>query len=613
MKQFLASLFIFLLCGSLSAQTEEISELESEIEKYIFKKPDSAKIYLYKLLAYSNQRPDTTVAETYSKLGITYNQLAVYDSATYYFEKGIKKSAGFPKIQAGIYSNNAINYRTSANYTESLAALEKAMELYQSIGDRIGEGVVYGEMASNFSYMAEKEKAITHLETAIEIFKEANEPRLYILQQKLANAYYNNENYEFAVDLYEEVLPEFAKQKGPPYYFTLLAYAESLVKLGKIKEGEKRLMEAKDGLEAINNLEYMHVAWGKLGKIYKVTNRPVLASKAFASAFDYLLKIQSTRFMEIAREYLDFLNLQGDYNKGLEVIERVKNSTNNFQRTMNVQDEMNFLVSARETFRKKGLFKESLTLFDRIDFLKDSLKTAVDRVKIKQLEESYQNKIQRDKNIALEESNALLKKYNAKQHTTTILSWLLTILTLILSVVIYTYHKKRLSLQKVAVTNLEKANTILNEKRELEQELLAEKEKNLADKERELVAISLEVANIQKQIKDLIEASNKEEISDELSTQIINTLNQLNYWKHFKSKFIEVHPEFGYNLIEMFPSLSEDDIAFCSLLKLQLTDSEIASLMGVTEENVTATKYRIKSKMQLQDNDEDFEKLIREL
>jgi len=611
MKYILAILFL-IFCNTLFAQNEPIATLESEIEKHLFKKPDSAKIYLKQLLNYSDKRHDTLVAITYSKLGITYSQLAKYDSSAYFFDQGIRLAEKAPILKADIYSNSGINYRHNAEYEKSIAALNNAMELYQKYGDRSGEGVVYGEIGSNYSYMGEKEKAIIYLEKAIEIFKETGDNRLYILQQKLANIYYNAGNYEFAIDLYEQILPEFEKEKRPSYYLTLLSYAESLAQVGKTKEGEMRLIEARDGLAEIKNLEYSHVAIGKLAKIYQFTNRPSLAQAAYEKAYQYLQEIHSVRLLQIASDYLKFLNSRGEYEKAVSVIKSVKNSTHNYEDAMNAQDELSFLLSTRETYRNLGEFEKSLNVFDRIDYLKDSVQKATDQIKIKQLEETYQNKIQREKNIALQSKNDLLEDYNSKQRTFIILSLLLTVLILALSIVIFSYNKKRLAFQKEAVANLEKANIALKENQELEKELFAEKEKNLLDKERELVAVSLEVADIQKQITDIIDTSD-EEISANAANKIKTTLNQLNYWKHFKTKFIEINPEFGYNLTEMFPNLSEDDIAFCSLLKLQLSNEEISALMGISKESVLSRKYIVQNKMNLEDNEAYFEELIGKL
>ncbi|HAV54103.1 tetratricopeptide repeat protein [Aequorivita vladivostokensis] len=607
----LLSMLIF--CGNLNAQSPEIDGLQQQIKNNLFRKPDSAKAYLFQLLKYSELRHDTAVAKTYSNLGITYNQLAVYDSSEYYFKKGIALANGYPITQAQLYSNLAINYRTMAEYTKSLQALKEAMKRYKGLGDLNGEGLVYGEMASNYSYMAEKEKAITYLKKAIEIFKETEDPRLYILQQKLGNVYFNNGNFQFAIDIYEQALPEFKKQKGAPYYLTLLAYGESLVETGREKEGEARLLEAKEGLKEINNLEYMHVAMGKLGKIYAETNRPELAEKALRESFNYLLEVHSTRFLPIAATYLKFLNDNNALNTSQEVISKVKEATANYKHRMNSQDELQFLLQARETYTRTGNFETALRLFTRIDFLKDSINEAVDDVKIKQLEEMYQNEIQRERNKVLSQNNAILKEYNREQKNLTLLSLIFAVLLLILSLLLYKYHRKKLNLQKEALVQLEKSNLILQENQQLEQELRAEKENSLGNKERELVAMSLEVADIQNQIRDLLEISTKSDIAPEVATQIENILNQRNYWKHFKTKFVEVHPEFGYNLAEMFPGLSENDIAFCSLLKLQLTNKEIASLLGISHQSVISKKYRIKKKMDLQDNDESFEQLMRDL
>ncbi|MDN3725410.1 tetratricopeptide repeat protein [Aequorivita sp. SDUM287046] len=614
MKQYaLLSFLLFLCCANLPAQNGKIEKLQQQIENDLFKKPDSAKVYLFKLLEQSEALHDTVTAKTYSNLGITYNQLAVYDSAVYSFDKGIALSNGFPHTQAQIYSNLAINYRTMAEYSKSLQALEEAMKRYKALGELNGEGLVYGEMASNYNYMAKKEKAIIYLKKAIEIFKETEDPRIYILQQKLGNVYFNNGNYKFAIDIYEDVLPEFRKQKGAPYYLTLLAYAESLVETGKQKEGEEWLEEARDGLKDINNLEYMNVAIGKLGKIYAETGRPQLAEKALRDAYNYLLEVNSTRFLPVASYYLRFLNEKNDSRAALEVINNVKESTANFKQRMNAQDELGFLLYAKDTYAKAGNYATALDVFERIDFLKDSIGNAEDNVKIKQLEEVYQNEIQGEKNKALSQNNDLLKKYNSEQKSLTLLTLAFAIMFLVVSMVLYKYHRKKIKLQKDSLAQLETTNLILQENQELEQELRKEKENSLGNKERELVAMSMEVADIQNQIKDLLEASSKEDIAPELAAQIESILNQRNYWKYFKTKFVEVYPEFGYSLSEMFPVLSENDIAFCSLLKLQLTNKEIASLMGISHQSVISKKYRIKKKMNLHDNDESFEQLMRDL
>lgn len=611
MKYFCLLLLFLPFCAP--AQTPEVAELKAKVKSYLFKKPDSAKIYLFKLLEYSDKRPDSAISKTYSNLGITYNQMAVYDSAEVYFKKAVALAEGHPKLKAEQLCNLAINFRTMAQYHKSLAALETALDIYTHLDDDNGIGLVYGEMASNYSYMLDKEKAISYLKKAIELFKQTDDPRLYILQQKLANAYFNNGKYDFAIALYEEVLPTFEKNKNASYYLTLLAYAESLVETGKVAQGEARLEEAKKGLKEVNNLEYMHVAQGKLGKIYAKTERLKKAEQALQQAFKYLGEHHSTRFLEIANAYVALLNKKGAYVKARQVIRETELITNNFQEKLNAAEEMDFLRVARTTYRQLGNYKEALEYGERAEFLNDSLNQAVDNEKIRELEATYQNEIQKERNASLTKHNALLRKYNERQKTFTIISSVLAFILLLMAVLLYRFYQKKMSLQRESLSNLESSNKMLKENQILEQELREEKENSLAIKERELVAISLEVSDIQNQIRDLLEKSTEKEISGELAAKILVIINQRNYWKHFKMKFIEVHPDFSNTLVQMFPDLSENDIAFCSMLKLQLSNKEIASLMGISHQSVISKKYRIKKKMNLQDSNETFEDLIRDL
>lgn len=612
--KYLLTIPLFLFYHSfLLAQNSEIDKLNEKIKNYIFKKPDSAKAYLFQLLEHDNQLADTTLAEAYSKLGITYNQLAVYDSSEYYFKKGIKITSKYPETQADIYSNLAINYRTTAEYSKSLEALEQAMELYKETGNLIGEGVVYGEIASNYSYMLQQEKAITYLKKSIEIFKETNDPRVYIIQQKLANAYFNNKNYEFALDLYEQAIPEFAKQNKTGYYLTLPAYAETLIQLDRAKEGEERLKEAYAGLKEANNKEYMYMVLGKLGYLYSETNRPQQAEEALSTAYAQLRDMRSTRFLEVASRYLNFLNDKGDLTRAMQVIQEVETTTDNFQFKLNGKEELDFLIGAQKTYRKKKLYEESLRTFDRIDFLKDSIKNATDQIKVKELEESYQNQIQRQKNLALTNNNLLLKENSAKQNNIIYLELAILVLLIIVILIIYRSHKKKIAFEKASVSNLRETNALLNEKQELRQELLKEKENSLIIKEQELVSMSMEIAEIQGQIKDLIDSSNEDEISPGFSQKIIGILDGKNYWQYFKTKFTEVYPDFEHSLAEMYPDLSENELAFCSMLKLQLSTKEISSLMGISQEMVVAKKNEIRKKMSLQEDLESFEQLMQEL
>ena len=118
------------------------------------------------------------------------------------------------------------------------------------------------------------------------------------------------------------------------------------------------------------------------------------------------------------------------------------------------------------------------------------------------------------------------------------------------------------------------------------------------------------MSDLQNRLGDIIDGRENPVQSEPLGQALKEVLGRNNYWKYFKSKFVEVHPAFASMLTEMFPNLSENDIAFCCMLKLQLSSKEIGSLMGIDAHEVEFKKAGLRRKMGLENDLLAFEKLI---
>jgi tetratricopeptide (TPR) repeat protein len=611
MKNF-TFLFLFLcIFTDLQAQNPEIQRLNKKIESHV-RNPDSTKFYLFQLLKFSSELHDTIIGKSYSTIGIQYNKLAVPDSAEFYMEKALDYTEYYPLQHAKMYLNLAINYRIGSQYQESLQASENAIEQFKKAGNQEGVGKAYGEMASNYNYMKNSEMALEYLKKAIAILKKSGSEReLSVVRQKLANLYYNNSNFAFARDIYEEVLPVFAKEKGTNYYVTLLSYADCLLQLEENYKGaEEALKEAENAFREMNQKEYMWIAVSNLAQVYVAMGESQQAQEAFQRAYDGMYQISSPRFLETSVRYLDFLNSQKQYSKALKVIDRVNASAKSTRLKMNADNEIDFLKQAVSTYGQNGMVENSLQAFERLDFLKDSLNTALNHTKSLELQEAYQNDLQRERNLVLNKNNELLIENNNKKDNILLLGILSFILLLTIGLVLYKTNRNKLKLQQELVASLETSKKVLEEKNTLEGELRLERERVLENKEKELVQVSMEMSNLQNQIIELIENRDNPESSTVLAKKLKNLLGQNNYWKYFKGKFIEVHPAFAHQLSEMFPNLSENDVAFCCMLKLQLSDKEIAALMGISTDQVEAKKTMLRRKIGMGDDILGFEKLI---
>src|SRR5690606_15649991 len=102
-------------------------------------------------------------------------------------------------------------------------------------------------------------------------------------------------------------------------------------------------------------------------------------------------------------------------------------------------------------------------------------------------------------------------------------------------------NRNKLKLQRDLVANLEESKKVLEEKNRLERELLMQQQTTLATKEKELVEVSLEMSDLQNRLGDIIDRRENPEQSEPLAQALKEVLGRNNYWKYFKSKFVEVH------------------------------------------------------------------------
>lgn len=84
-------------------------------------------------------------------------------------------------------------------------------------------------------------------------------------------------------------------------------------------------------------------------------------------------------------------------------------------------------------------------------------------------------------------------------------------------------------------------------------------------------------------------------------------------WKHLKQSVNEAYPNFTEHLKEKFPKLTEEDILFCCLLKINVNMQDLSDIYCVSKAAITKRKYRIKtSKLNLNDNTIDLDTFLRE-
>lgn len=155
-------------------------------------------------------------------------------------------------------------------------------------------------------------------------------------------------------------------------------------------------------------------------------------------------------------------------------------------------------------------------------------------------------------------------------------------------------------------------NKILLKKQHIKQLELDNTQKALSNAKSRLENLMLKVRQDHNLIVELTEKkatdTNKNLLS-QLKTKNILTQDD---WEQYQSLFKEVYPDFFPSLQAKFPELSQAEIRYLCLEKLQLTNNEMALVLGVSSNTVRVTKHRIRKKLNLE-GPESMETLIEEL
>ncbi|WP_304234769.1 LamG domain-containing protein [Jiulongibacter sediminis] len=130
----------------------------------------------------------------------------------------------------------------------------------------------------------------------------------------------------------------------------------------------------------------------------------------------------------------------------------------------------------------------------------------------------------------------------------------------------------------------------------------------LSSKKKELVSQTLHLVNKNAVLNDLKEDLTNYQKASEGSIKEINKIirnlkmenaSEAN-WEVFKSQFMEMHDGFDRKLREKNQSITDNEIRLAALVKMKLSNKEIAEMLNVQPESVKKSKFRLKKKLSLE-------------
>lgn len=240
--------------------------------------------------------------------------------------------------------------------------------------------------------------------------------------------------------------------------------------------------------------------------------------------------------------------------------------------------------------------------------IQDSLATINKEKIIKELEMQFQTQ-QREEEIRL------LKRLTRAQGRNLILLYFsVSALVVAAALLFFLFRLKSAGLKRQQEL-YEREKTIRKQDsqlREKEQLLLKEQ---LEAKNRELASKALEMLRVNETLGDVIEKlgslrrnlNGNEQVFGVINSIVCGLETQLknNSWSEFEKIFTNIHSDFFSKLLSLCPDLTPTEIKIAALLKLNLNTKEIAAITFKSEAGIKSTRYRLRKKLEL-DNDESL-------
>jgi hypothetical protein len=268
----------------------------------------------------------------------------------------------------------------------------------------------------------------------------------------------------------------------------------------------------------------------------------------------------------------------------------------NIAQTEKILEKAGQIASSKSYYRSS--LKEVIELKLSILNGKNPEKELLLRRQLKQIEEYL---LSTNGNIVLQRSYWLIQKKKYEYNTEKIRLELeegektkkiiIAILILIISASLITY----ISLNK----KLKEKRLKIENDRQFFQQKLNDASSNIETYTEYLKNKNKQISILENELEEIKNSASTQLEEEKLKLQeILNShLMTDENWNTFKREFIKQHGDFYNTVIENFPELKESNLKVVMLQKLDLSNYEMANLLGVTMDAIKKSKQRLKKKL----------------
>jgi tetratricopeptide (TPR) repeat protein/DNA-binding CsgD family transcriptional regulator len=606
---------LIMLQGVVFAQSsvKEINNNINKIESFIYQNPTQAKTDLLLLLQKNPSAPDSTKGFIYIKLTTAFGMINQLDSGLW----AANLSINFFKDRmekAHALKMKAILHRIKGEYPPAEAALKEGLLLNDSIWkNQQLKATLLQEYAS---LNIDQNKFYSATQLYLKALETVNAPdfkdpnlilRRLKIQGSLAEAYSKSGNHDFAIRLFDEVLPKLDSLKDYDGYIRSgYQLAESYIQTNQYASADKLANKLLPMTEALKNEELKSYIMLTQGMSRSHQKKYAEAIPYYRQGFRLMEKNQSAFILDCAIPYLTALKNTNGQEEGHKIINNelvqtamasaMKSTLLNFKKVA-----VHFTWNELSPTQLNAYYQDMLKLSELVNS-ETQKQDALD------LQAKYQFEEQEKNTKALTRENALLRKsedYKRKQIYLIIIIASLLITTILLSAL------------RIRQRSIIQAKELEVKKKEIEIHLqetkLAEQEKNnreqLLEQQRLLLTQTLsDSEELKIKMNQMVEEQGLEK-RKELLEQFVKFKEEELGLDKLLVHFNNIHPSFNSGLLKSYQKLSHSDLQFCMLYRMNMSTKDIAALLQIEPRSIYAKKYRIMEKMGLGEED-DFDQIV---
>jgi DNA-binding CsgD family transcriptional regulator len=593
--------FVFCFCllpFNGFAQKEVASIQVEDAFHLIFKDPEQAIEVLKKLEQNTKNQKDSLHSVVLSHIGVYYAVKSDLTAAGHYFDKSITTAVKGSKTQANAIKNKAIVYKKNGQIEQSLELLEKALTIAKNKKYKDTEAIIYGEIGSCYSSQEDFENALNYMIQSIDLWEKITPvdlKKIAIEKQKLANLYFKMNNGKYALQVYKEIIPIFRTQ-GDLYnlYLCQINEANIYIHLDNPTKANALLNEALVQLRKFDNKELILFAKERKAKALELLKKYQLAILNYKNAFDYGLQHKQIRtvytFIEMGNLFLA-QNRINDLSQYIELSE-LPNFRRLFERTT-TEDQKRFYELLVDFYTAQNASPEKISSYKKMrDEKAELLQAKYDLYKVRERQAEYRM-------VIAEKEATIASQKIVIQRIKIFILYGLGFFLIVIGIVLYSRFKYKQKLLKLDLKKSELEKKMAQQETIKEKELSAIRLQKIKAQEQELLTQTLQKVESDKMLLQVMS-----DLENEISPQKLKTIKAIqnggsNYWKSVLEKFEKINPDFNKTLIKDYPQLTKGERDFCSFVKLNLSNKEIAHLLQISPESVITKKYRILKKLNL--------------